>query len=470
MRHKLAEKMEDHALERVPAEERKNWLAISWNTTGLVTSIAILFFGALVCFVAGVKIALLAGLVSFLTGSAIGWAIAKVAYTTGCSNTLITRQHGLGVRGSAVASLIFGFLIIGFLALENALLYKGCLFFFQLDDTWLNKIIIYGGLTSAWIFLTAFGFDLVARFSSIMIIAFLLVMAYILWVILGQSGTSLEEAVLFGSQLPPEALASIGVHSDIDKFIFSLNILLGPSCAIALNTADFGRYGKSVADVGVAATIGVFFQSLLIALVGGVLVYAGSSAMVEHYVAVDGLTQAQAHQEVLKSPGSIAATFIVFGGFIGFLLMMVAQAKAQVLNTYSSSLCVANLADALFKWRPGRVWFVVIANIIALLMLYGHLLELVEAWIKLLGVLLSSLAGVIIADYYIAAPIVKRRLLADRESEQMNWAGLITIVVAVLSAHYLIKPYQPIEVFTSLSVTLLLYPALRLTLLSLAAR
>jgi cytosine permease len=95
-------------------------------------------------------------------------------------------------------------------------------------------------------------------------------------------------------------------------------------------------------------------------------------------------------------------------------------------------------------------------------MLYGHLLELVEAWIKLLGVLLSSLAGVIIADYYIVTPIIKRRLLADRDYDDINWAGVITIVVAVLSAHYLIKPYQPIEVFTSLSVTLLLYPALRL--------
>jgi cytosine permease len=454
--------MEDHALETVPIEDRKNWLSISWNTIGLVTSIAILFFGALVCFVAGVKIAMLAGLASFAIGSTLAWMIGKVAYATGSSNTLITRQYGLGIRGSALASLIFGFLIIGFLSLENVLLYKGCLFFFELNDTWTSKIIIYGALTSAWIFLTAFGFDLVARFSSIMIIAFLFVMGYILWVILAQSGASLSDAVLFGSQLPADVLGEMGILSEMDKFIFSLNILLGPACAIALNTADFGRYGKSVADVRIAGIIGVFFQSLLVALVGGVLVYAGSAAMVEHYVTVQGMSVAQAHQEVLRSPGSIAVTFIVFGGFIGFVLMMVAQAKAQVLNTYSSSLCVANLADALFNWRPGRIYFVVIANIVGLLMLSGHLLELVEAWIKLLGVLLSSLSGVIIADYYIVTPIQKRRGKWVEDLEDINWVGVLTIIFAVLGAHYLFRPFQPIEVLNALAITLIFYPAVKL--------
>jgi len=461
-KQELATRIEDHALERVPLEDRKNWLAISWNTVGLVTSIAILFFGALVCFVAGVRIALLAGLSSFAIGTAIGWAIARVAYSSGCSNTLITRQYGLGIRGSALASLIFGALIIGFLAIENALLYRGFLFFFGIADSWQSRIAIYGSLTAAWILLTAFGFDLVARFSSLMIISFLVVMAYMLSVIIGQSGKPLADVLLFGSQFPPEVLAGMGVRSDFDKYIFALNVLLGPACAIALNTADFGRYGKSVGDVGAAATLGVFFQSLLIALIGGVLVFAASPVMLQHYEIAEGMGLAQAQHEILKNPGSIAATFIVFGGFIGFLLMLVAQAKAQVLNTYSSSLCIANLADALLNWRPGRLYFVVIANIIALLMLYGQLLELVEAWIRLMGVLLSSLSGVIIADYYLVKPVLEKRTGRPADIETVNWAGVVTIVVAVLAAHYLLRTLQPVEVLSSLAITLLLYPLLKL--------
>jgi cytosine permease len=157
--------MEDHALESVPPGERENWLKIAWNTVGLITTLVIMFFGAVVCFVAGVKIALFAGVVSFALGSALGLALARVTVESGMSNTLITREHGLGVRGSALASIIFGFLIVGFLAIENGLLYRGFLFFFKWEDDWFARLVLYGGMTASWILLTAFGFRLVTRTS-----------------------------------------------------------------------------------------------------------------------------------------------------------------------------------------------------------------------------------------------------------------------------------------------------------------
>jgi cytosine permease len=165
---------------------------------------------------------------------------------------------------------------------------------------------------------------------------------------------------------------------------------------------------------------------------------------------------------VLRSPDSIAATFMVFGGMVGFLLMILAQAKAQVLNTYSASLCIANLADALTGWRPGRFTFVVLANLLALGMLYGEILHFVEDWIKLLGVLLSALAATIILDYYVVSP---RLPSPQSEPEPVNWAGLIAILAAVYAAHWLLKPIQPIEVLSSLTLVAVIYPALRLTVL-----
>ena len=101
MRGTLAETIDDHALEAVPLEDRKTWLSLTWNTTGIVTTLVILFFGALVCFAAGVRIALIAGFLSFLFGTTIGWFLSRVAVATGHSNTLITREFGLGTRGSA---------------------------------------------------------------------------------------------------------------------------------------------------------------------------------------------------------------------------------------------------------------------------------------------------------------------------------------------------------------------------------
>ena len=452
--------IEDHALERVPDGERENWLKIAWNTVGLITTLVILFFGAVVCFVAGVKIALLAGLVSFGLGSTLGWALARVTVETGYSNTLITRQYGLGQRGSALASIIFGFLIVGFLAIENGLLYRGFLFFFHWQDDWTSRIVLYGSMTAAWIFLTAFGFRLVTQTSSLMIIGFLIVLAWMMFVVLGGDGSQATGPLLFVSQLDTTTLAGMGIHSDGDKFVFALNLLAGPACALALNTADFGRYGKSTGHVAVAAMAAIFMQSLVMMLVGGLLMKSAAPTMIAYFTDVSGMTAEAAQRQVLRSPDSIAATFMVFGGMVGFLLMILAQAKAQVLNSYSSSLCIANLSDALVKWRPGRLTFVVVANVIALLMLYGEILHFVEEWIKLLGVLLSALAGTIILDYY----VVRHRLqLPANHTEAVNWAGVIAILAAVYGAHWLIRPYQPIVVLTALFLVAVIYPTLRLT-------
>lgn len=457
----LSSIMEDHALESVPTGERENWLKIAWNTVGLITTLVILFFGALVCFVAGVKIALLAGIVAFSIGSALGLALARVTVETGFSNTLITRKYGLGVRGSALASIIFGFLIVGFLAVENGLLYRGFLFFFKWEDDWWARVVLYGGMTLSWILLTAFGFRLVTRTSSLMIIGFLLVLVWMIFEVLSGAAPLDANSLLFTSQIDAATLAGMGIASNTDKFVFALNLLVGPACALALNTADFGRYGKSTAHVAAAAMIAIFFQSLVMMVIGGVLMKAAAPGMITYFTEVSGMPIAAAQQQVLRSPDSIAATFMVFGGAAGFLLMILAQAKAQVLNTYSSSLCIANLSDALSGWRPGRFTFVVLANILALAMLYGEILHFVEVWIKLLGVLLSALAATIILDYY----FVSRRL-PDPEGAPVavNWAGIIAILSAVYGAHWLLKPIQPIEVLSSLALVAIIYPTLRLTI------
>jgi cytosine permease len=108
----------------------------------------------------------------------------------------------------------------------------------------------------------------------------------------------------------------------------------------------------------------------------------------------------------------------------------------------------------------------VLANVIALLMLYGEILHFVEEWIKLLGVLLSALATTIILDYY----VVSRRAAGGAGAgagawEPVNWAGVIAILGAVVCAHWLFRPYQPIEVLTSIVAVAVIYLPLRLTVL-----
>jgi cytosine permease len=459
----LNRKMEDHALEPVPESERQNWLSLSWNTAGIVTTLIQLFLGALVALVAGLKIAILSGVVVVFFGFLMGWGVGHLGFIKGCSSTLIARTYGLGIRGSALASAIFGFMIIGFLAIENALLYKGFLFFFEFQDTLTTKLVIYGVMTLVWIFLTSFGFELVAKVSSITLVAFLLVLLWMVIDIVANSGQSWAQTLTFGTQLPPEVIAGMGIKSDGDKFVFGINVLIGSAGALALVDGDFGRYAKRSIDIGIAALIGNISMSIVMLTIGGMVMFAGMGSIVEYFVDVRGMDVEAAHQIALQSPDSIASAFIIFGGVIGAILMVLAQSKAQVLNTYSGSLALTNLFDVIFNWRPGRIVFVVLANVIGLVMLYGKILELVNAWITILGVITTALAMLMITDYFIVRP--RMGLSSDNETvnEAVNWSGVISVLVATILAHYVLNQYQPIEFFTSAITVLIVYPALRLT-------
>ena len=458
----LGTKMEDYALEAVPESERQNWLKISWNTAGIVTTLIQLFIGALAAFVAGMQIAITCGIIVVIIGWLFGWGVGHIGYRKGCSSTLISRTYGLGIKGSMLASVIFGFMIIGFLAIENALLYNGFVFFFELQDTLTTKIVIYGLMTVVWILLTAYGFELVARVSSITLIAFLLVLLYMLIQVVAQSGQSFTEALTYGTQLPPEAIAAMGIESDLDKYIFCINILIASAGALSLVDADYGRYAKRSKDIGIAALIGNISMSLVMLSFGGMVMFAGMAAIIDFYVSVRGLDLAAAQQVALQSPDSIASAFIIFGGVIGAILMVLAQSKAQVLNTYSGSLALTNLFDSALSWRPGRFFFVVLANIIGLVMLYGQILALVNAWLTILGVITTALATVMICDYYFVRPRLGDTDVSAHVPDNINWSGVISVVAATVLAHYVLPGIMPIEFVTSVLAVAILYPLLRL--------
>ena len=458
----LQDTIEDHALERVPDHARESWLKISWNTAGVVTTLVILFFGALVSFVAGFRIALLAGVFVTLVGGLLGCLTGQVAYRTGLSNTVIARKHGFGVKGSIVASAVYAFMIIGFLALENALLYKGSLFYFRLEDTLANAALIYGLFTVVWIALTTWGFKLVTRVASISMVGFLAVLVYMTWLVVSRAGLSFGEITSFPAQLPSAGLAALGADTDLGKFVFAVNVLIGSAGALSLTVADLCRYARSTRDVVISALVGNFALGILMLALGGIVMYAGMPSLVDHYVAVSKLAPEAARRLALESPDSVAAAFVVFGGILGTILMFLAQGKAQVLNTYSASLALSNLCDAAGHWRPGRFWFVVLANLIGLLMLQGQILHLVREWVTLLGVLTTCVAGIIVCDYYLLGRIAISR--HRMKSEAVNWAGVVTVLVSTVLAHYIVSHWIRIEFFTSLGTTLLLYPSLRLTL------
>lgn len=463
--HSISTSIEDHALEAVPEAERQGWMKLSWNTVGIVTTLVQLFIGALTAFVAGMEIALIAGVIVMLIGSVLGWGVGHVAYKTGLSSTVMSRLHGFGKNGSMITSFIFGFMIIGFIALENVLLYKGLLFYFGIADSLTAKILIYGALTLLWTGLTAFGFQLVTKVSSALVVLFLGVLIYIMLNVLGTSGHTFSEAFGFASQLPAEALLAMHAATPGDKLAFCVNVLVGSAGALALIDGDLGRYARTSRDVLIAAVLGNVFMDIGMLAIGGAVMYAGMGELISYYVNTAGMTQEAAQQIVLQSPDSIASAFIVFGGVLGTALMLLAQTKAQVLNTYSASLSLTTLFDSILGWRPGRLTFVVLANVIALLMMAESILQWFKPFITILGILTTCISGIIIADYFIVRPKLSAALTEVNRNEAFNWAGITVCAVAFVLAHFVLNSMIKIEFFTALIFSVLAYPPLRLLML-----
>jgi len=119
------------------------------------------------------------------------------------------------------------------------------------------------------------------------------------------------------------------------------------------------------------------------------------------------------------------------------VLMFVGQeAKAQVLSCFSS-LSRTNLFDTLFDWQLRLFVVMIMANLVGLLTLCGHILELVEAQIFLLGVLLSTLSGVILRNYFITKSIITHRATSGYEQKKNKLGWCNYYFICAIKTHYL---------------------------------
>jgi cytosine permease len=102
---------------------------------------------------------------------------------------------------------------------------------------------------------------------------------------------------------------------------------------------------------------------------------------------------------------------------------------------------------------------VVVGNVIGLLMVAGNILGLINSYLGILGVTTAALAGVIIADFFI---VRRRRVAAANEVESINWAGVVSVVVAALTGGILQQTgVTSLGFLVALIVVLVCYPLLR---------
>lgn len=426
------------------------------NTAGIASTLVEVAIAGAVTMIAGVGWGILAGVLVAVFGGALGWLVGHVAYVSGTSSTVTARYYGLGRRGSVLASLIFAFMILGFLALENALLYYGTLFMFGWAPSLLNAVLIYGVLTAVWILLTIYGMKAVQRTSIILLIAFVVLTVTMATVALANSPLSLGDILGAG----PIG----GTGNEMANFGLVISMLAGSAGALALVDADYARYARSTRDVGILAVGGAIMIDIIVVILGAVIVHASANSVTDFLTRNPAAAETQVGESVADKvswmiANNTGAYFVIIFGMVGFILMYVAQVKAQVLNTYSGSLSLVNLVEGLTGKSPSRLSAVIAGNVVALLMIAGNILGLLASFLGVLGVSTTALAGVIIADYFI---VRKRKPAIGSETEAVNWAGVVSVVLAAVVGSVLSETgITPLGFLVSLIIVLGLYPILR---------
>lgn len=449
----MAEQAEDNALVSVPAAQRKNGHQLAQSTVGVATALVILAIAGFTVVLAGFWAGLTAGIVVAVLGFLLGWLVGRVAHATGLSNTVTSRLFGLGVKGSSIGSAIFAFMILGFLAVESALLYEGTLLMFQLPDTWLWRIVIYGILTLAWIALAVFGLQVVLRASGIMIALTIVVVLYMIFQTYVLDGTSLN--VVFQN----EGVVPGGFWT---KFEAGFGLMGATAGTIALVATDFARYCRTRKDVVILSMAGPITQNIIMLVLGALVVIGGLPAVVDYLLARNsGMSPAEAGEAAAGfAMGNTGAYFVIIAGWIGFITIYATQAKAQAVNAYSGSLALVNLVDSITGRKPGRVAMVIVGNIIALIMIAMGILPHFANWLAYLGAMTMALCGIMIADYY----IVRHRHFdaATHKIEQWNWAGILTLHVATIVGVVLLwTKIWSLGFLASLALSIILYPLFR---------
>ncbi len=457
-----AKAIDDNSLTPVPADERKSGIYLSWLPAGVATSLLQLTIAGDITALVGSRWGLLAGAIVGSLVMILGWLFCNIAYREGLSSTVLPRFYGLGLRGSAISSAAFGFMIIALLASENVLLYQGTLFAFHWHDTVGLRIAVYGVLTIAWVVLSLFGIKLVTRTSSALVIVFMCLLAYMVFHIYHGSSVSLGDAFTQAN--------TVLTGSGSSRFVTVMGMLGGQGSALILVNADYARYARSRRSVGGVSLSGVIMLDIVgIAL--GILVLTGGNPLVAKYLVLHGsatAANASAQASILAAQNT-GAYFVILAGGAGFALMYVAQTKVQVLNTYSGSLALSNLCYVLTGKHPNRLATVVVANAICLVMIAANVFGKLSGVLNVLGIVVMGFIALAIADFYIVSRSRQRDMSA--EVEPVNWAGVLSLAVASTVAYVLYRT----DVFqygfvASAVLVVLIYPPLRLMVLKPAAR
>ncbi|MCM3690834.1 purine-cytosine permease family protein [Neobacillus niacini] len=373
VQNRNTELSDDYSLDRVPLNKRNmGWLSITNITFGIATAIFYFQMGSVMALQFGAINAIISAVYAIIVAGILGTLIAYLSAKSGMNVNLLSRGGGFGYIGASLTSVIYATNFIMYCALEGLILVAAVHEFFPLIPKW-GLILFFGIIV---IPLNWFGIkqlDKLQKWSlplfGIFLIAAIVVAAIEPSFYEGSFWSYMPENVQVGGTA---LLLCIGMQHGI----MGLTPLLASDYARFLKPKDM--------KIGIFA-IGFIPQIFCFGVMGGLGIWFGVR---------------------LGEPNPGIYIVLLLGGW-GALFTMITQIRINVTNIYSGSLSLSNFFENVFKFKPGRRFWVVVTGVSAIVLMLGDIVNHLETVLTFQGVFLLSWAAILVTDAVFVKKLLK---------------------------------------------------------------
>ncbi|WP_071394209.1 purine-cytosine permease family protein [Bacillus tuaregi] len=364
---------DDFTLDAVPVEKRMPWLSILNVTLGITGAMIFMQVAGQMALAYGSRNAIIAMVYATVINGILATIFAFFAAKTGLNSNLMARGAGYGFVGAALTSLIYASNFIVLAAIEGSIMSHAIHAYIPSLPIWLIMVILGIGIIP----LNWYGMKQLNKFQKYSLpIYLILLVSGIIFALNMKVAPAATNWITF----LPEGQATGGL-----ALLTCMGVYNGIIGLQSLLTADYARYLKPKE---------IKFGSLLI----GFLPQIGSYFI----MGMVGIWFALRFAE--SNPGVYMVTVLGIGGAAYTVL---SQLRINLINLYSGSLSLANFFSRIFHFTPGRVFWVVVTAMVALIAMLSNIIDHIGAILTFQGVSMFAWTASMVADLLIVKKVLK---------------------------------------------------------------
>ncbi|MDN3428514.1 cytosine permease [Microbacterium sp. APC 3898] len=399
--HVQEEKPVDYSLDKVPREERKmGWLSITNITFGIATAIFYFQMGSVMALQFGAVNALISAGYAIIAAGIVGSIIVYLSAKSGMNVNLLSRG-GFGYVGASLTSLIYASNFIMYCAFEGMILVSAIHAYFPEFPQWI-LIIIFGSLV---IPLNWFGIKQLNKLQkwSLPIFAFFLIAA----IVVAYNRPSVY-ADSFWTYMPE------GAQIGGTALLLCIGMQHGIMGLTSLIASDYARFLKPK-DLKVGSiAIGFIPQIFCFGVMGGLGIWFG----------------------VRLGESNPGVYIVILLGLGGVLFTTLTQVRINITNIYSSSLSLSSFFENMFRFTPGRRFWVVVAAVAAMALMLGGIIDHLQTAMTFQGVALMTWASILVTDALVVKKLLKigPGYYEARQENLFKWnpVGVVSLLVPTI--------------------------------------